>query len=43
MPAILDRLIALDPNNPEAYQLYAIVYQERARATKAACRAMIHS
>jgi tetratricopeptide (TPR) repeat protein len=35
MPPILDRLLALDPNNPEAYQLYAIVYQERARATKA--------
>lgn len=35
MQPVLDRLIALDPNNPEAYQLYAIIYQERARATKA--------
>lgn len=36
MQPVLDRLIAIDPNNPEAYQLYAIVYQDRARATKAA-------
>ncbi len=36
VPAILDRLIKVDPENPENYQLWALYYQNEAKVRKAA-------
>ncbi len=39
MPAVLNRLIAIDPENPDNYQLWARYYQARAKALKPAADA----
>jgi tetratricopeptide (TPR) repeat protein len=39
LPAVLNRLVAIDPENPDNYQLWARYYQARAKALKPAADA----
>ena len=36
MPAVMERLITVDPNNPENYRVFVNYYQEKAKQEKAA-------